>query len=90
VDAWKASGKSQKAFCRANQLNYPQFGYWVRKFFTQSNKETAPSRSGFAAVTPSTPQAATGLSVVLPNGLEVRGICTNNIACVHQLLRDLS
>ena len=36
VKAWKASGQSQLAFCKANDLNYPRFGYWLRKFRQQS------------------------------------------------------
>lgn len=32
IDAWQASGQTQQAFCKANDLNYPRFGYWLRKF----------------------------------------------------------
>ncbi|MGB5198937.1 MAG: hypothetical protein WBN68_11830 [Sedimenticolaceae bacterium] len=32
IDAWQVSGQSQQAFCKANDLNYPRFGYWLRKF----------------------------------------------------------
>ena len=32
IDAWQASGQSQLSFCQANELNYPRFGYWLRKF----------------------------------------------------------
>ena len=32
IEAWLASGQSQKAYCKANDLNYHRFGYWRRKF----------------------------------------------------------
>ena len=31
IEAWQASGQSQLAYCRANRLNYPRFGYWRRR-----------------------------------------------------------
>ena len=92
VAAWKASGKSQITFCRVNHLNYGQFGYWVRKFHGQSIERMAhtPSKSGFVPVTPSPSAAMQGLSVLLPNGLAIQGICAENLACAQQLLRQLS
>jgi hypothetical protein len=35
IDAWQASGQSQRAFYQASQLNYPRIGYWLRKFRRQ-------------------------------------------------------
>ena len=32
IDVWRSSRQSQRAFCRANDLSYPRFAYWLRKF----------------------------------------------------------
>ena len=45
IDAWQASGQSQQAFCKANDLNYPRFGYWLRKFRRQGMMAAEPHRA---------------------------------------------
>jgi hypothetical protein len=85
---WQASGQSQQAFCKANDLNYPCFGYWLRKFRDQGAVAGAPNRpSGFVPVEVS----LTGrqLSLHLPNGIELRGVTVQNLALVEQLLARL-
>ena len=32
IESWQSSGLDQKAYCRQNDLNYHQFGYWKRRF----------------------------------------------------------
>ena len=85
IEAWQASGQSQQAFCQANDLNYPRFGYWRRKFRQQEEQETpAASRSDFVPVVPLAPQP--GLTVHLANGIELRGVTEQNLALVERLL----
>ncbi|HHJ19689.1 MAG TPA: hypothetical protein ENJ84_07670 [Gammaproteobacteria bacterium] len=91
IKAWKASGKSQKAFCKANDLNYPRFGYWLRKLRKADSLSTdkLPSESAFVPVTLKTPSDsanASGLHLVLPGGLVIRGINGDNLPLVKQLL----
>ena len=86
IEAWQASGQSQLAYCRANGLNYPRFGYWRRKF--RRWDETGPPRaSGFVPVVAAS--ADGGLSVHLPNGIELRGVSEQNLHVVEQLLARL-
>lgn len=37
IDQWKASGLSQKQFCKDNDLKFYTFQYWVRKLCTSSD-----------------------------------------------------
>jgi hypothetical protein len=88
IAAWRASGQSQQAFCKTNDLNYPRFGYWLRKFRQQGEVAAAPRRaSGFVPVVASS--ACGDLVVHLPNGIELRGVTEQNLSLVAQLLARL-
>ncbi len=89
IDAWQASGQSQQAFCKANDLNYPNFGYWLRKFRRQGAvaPATAHRRSGFVPVV--APSGVDQLTIRLPNGIELRGVTAENLALAEQLLARL-
>ena len=83
IEAWKLSGLSQIAFCNENDLPYHRFVYWRGKFGGSTRQKTP--RSGFTSVN-YRPESETGLSLSLPNGLVVRGICVDNLPVVRQLL----
>jgi hypothetical protein len=86
VDAWKQTEQSQKEFCQAHDLPYHRFVYWRKKFEgVARGPGRARSRAGFAAVVREAP-VDTGLTLSLPNGVVVRGICAANVAVVRQLL----
>jgi len=87
IDAWQACGQSQQAFCKANELNYPRFGYWLRKFRRQGLVSAPRRSSGFVPVVASS--VSGGLSVHLPNGIELRGVNEQNLHVVEQLLARL-
>jgi len=88
TDAWQASGQSQQAFCKANDLDYSRFGYWLRKLRRQGVvADAARRRSGFVPVVAA--PAGDGLSVHLPNGIELRGVSDQNLHVVEQLLARL-
>jgi hypothetical protein len=88
IDAWQASDQSQQALCKANDLDYPRFGYWLRKFRRQGVVAKAPGqRSGFVPVVAA--PADDGLSLHLPNGIELRGVSERNLHLVEQLLARL-
>jgi hypothetical protein len=88
VDAWLASGQSQQAFCKTNDLDYRRFGYWLRKFRRRGMVATAPrQKSGFVPVVAAS--AGGGLSVHLPNGIELHGVSERNLHVVEQLLARL-
>lgn len=85
INAWQASGQSQQAFCRAHDLNYPNFGYWLRKLRRLGVVDAAPRRStGFVPVVAS--PTVGGLTICLPNGIELRGVTEQNLSVVEQLL----
>ena len=86
IEAWRVSGQSQQAFCRANDLNYPRFGYWLRKFRRRGATELGRA-SGFVPVVAAS--GGGGLSVHLPNGIELRGVSEQNLHVVEQLLARL-
>jgi hypothetical protein len=89
VDAWKLSGLSQAEFCKVNELLYHRFVYWRGKFEGISSKpQVNQSRGGFAAVSVRH-DVDRGLTLSLPNGLVVRGICSENLSVVRQLLDQL-
>ena len=90
IDAWQASNQSQKAFCRAHDLDYHRFGYWRRKFLKQASDAQRQRETDFVPVTYAPQAEASGLSLVLPNGLVLQGIATDNLAVVYQLLSRLS
>ncbi len=89
LNKWKDSDQSQKQFCRDNELPYQRFGYWYRKLEggTGRRKKTRKS-SGFAAVD-YRPENSSGLTLSLPSGLVLRGICADNVPVVRQLLEQL-
>ena len=90
VDAWRNSGQSQGAFCREQDLSYEQFVYWRRKF-EQHPSDAAPRPSSALVPVIYQPEVAEhGVSLVLPNGIEVRGVASNNLPLVEQLVGRLS
>jgi len=91
IEAWQVSGNSQSAFCRTHKLNYARFGYWLRKFRRQVRQDDDSPVSGFVPVTTlSMPYAGEHLNLLLPNGMEIRGIDADNLSLVPQLLNQLS
>jgi hypothetical protein len=67
--AWRASGQSQGAYCRQEDLSLPCFGYWRGKL------GTVPSPSTHALlpiVISEVPTSIDHIEVELPNGLQVR------------------
>jgi hypothetical protein len=90
VDRWQASGQSQRAFCRSHDLSYHRFIYWRRKLERRSTENRCPSSSALVPVTYHPSSIATGLTLVLPGGLELRGLSHDNLPLVEQLLDRLS
>jgi hypothetical protein len=37
IESWRSSGLTQQAYCQANQLSYPSFGYWLKRFRARTN-----------------------------------------------------
>ena len=90
IEAWQVSAQSQKAFCKAHDLNYHQFGYWSRKFRNPVDQTERKRPSGFVPVTVNAPNESNGLLLRLPNGMQLQGISNDNLPTVYQLLAHLS
>ena len=89
VEAWRGSGQTQKAFCRENDLRYDQFAYWQRKLSPRDGGNRQWPSSALVPVSLASREAAAGLSLVLPNGMELRGLTRDNVPVVQQLLAVL-
>jgi len=89
IEAWKGAGLSQIKFCQANHLSYHRFVYWRRKFEGGGRRRRAASTGGGFATVDYRPETSCGLTLSLPNGLVVRGICADNVPVVRQLLEQL-
>lgn len=90
IAAWRESGQSQVAYCKANNLSYSQFVYWRRKFQPAEGSARRGRRRAFVPATYVGAKPAEVLSVVLPNGVELRGVTPDNLVVVEQLLRRWS
>jgi hypothetical protein len=89
IDTWQASGESQQAFCQQHKLSYHRFTYWRRKLADQA-VERQRMQSALVPVRHQPTSSETTLSLVLPSGIELRGIALDNLAVVRQLLGRLS
>ena len=90
IEAWRRCGQSQQAYCQANDLSYPRFIYWRRKLTGADAGGERRRSSAFVPVAWPVPRASAELSLVLPSGLELRGITAENLSVVEQLLSALS
>lgn len=79
VASYQCSGLTQREFCLRQNIKLPTFSYWYRKVVTKPESMT----SGFTEVT--APIHPTGLEVVFPNGVIIRGI--QDLAKIHQLIK---
>ena len=75
IDSWSKSGQSKSAYCKSHDVNYHQMIYWSNKLSPADG-----SSSGFVAVSVPSISAATGLSLRLPNGIEILGVEEHRIA----------
>ena len=69
-EAWKASGKTQQAYCEQEGISYRSFIYQHNRLMSQSKK--APLN--FIEAKPETgviSSSASGLQLMLPNGIRI-------------------
>jgi hypothetical protein len=71
IDNWRASGKSQRAFCHAKRMSYWSFRYWKKRIENQESE----GKAGFVEI-----QASPKLShvaveapirIVFPSGITI-------------------
>ncbi len=86
VNAWSQTELSGAKFCQSQGLVYHQFVYWRQKLLKPSQPKTdAPLASGFSQVSYQ-PTEPSGLTLSLPNGIEMRGVDASNVSVVQTLL----
>ena len=84
IEAWEKSGQSQSAYCREHNLVKTRFTYWKLKLRPTESRRRADSVSGFVPVRVRG-NAASGLTLRLPNGIAIEGICGDNLQLAQQL-----
>lgn len=87
VEDWKASGESQSRYCRRNSLNTYQLTYWAQVLKSKPIAIRSKAAKGFVAVQVTTPTTqAHGLTIRLPNGIQLEGVSTGNLAVVREMM----
>ncbi len=90
VENWRDSGQSQQGFCKTHNLSYAQFIYWRRKFEGKSKGGQTQTASALVPVRCKVPVSDPGLTLVLPSGLELRGLSQDNLPLAVELVERLS
>lgn len=67
IEAWRASGKSQKLYCVERNIPYSVFQYWRRKF--RKERERSDS-DDFAELVVG--NGLSGIEIVYPSGVVLR------------------
>ncbi len=88
INAWKASGLTQAAYCEQQNLNLNQLVYQKSKHDGKHQPKSKVPSSGFAAVTIS-PVRSEGLTLTFPTGVQLSGIDTGNLTLAKQIIGHL-
>lgn len=66
IGVWRASGKTQRVFCKEKDIAYSKFQYWLKRYKDQD----LTTRPGFVPVRVNEPVAERtgGLELVFPDG----------------------
>lgn len=83
VNQWRTSGLSKMAYCQQHVLTYHQMVYWSSKVECVVE---AKSPGGFVAVTVSSDERDSGLSIRFPNGVTIEGINERSVDIVSKLI----
>lgn len=72
LEAWRASGLSQAAYCHRHQLSLASFGYWRGKWRSASML-CAPSTPAMLPIVVATvPRSGDRIEVTLPNSVQAQ------------------
>jgi hypothetical protein len=71
IDNWRASGKAQRAFCKAKKLSYWSFRYWKKRVENQK----AEGETGFVEIQASPKLSCvaveTPIRIIFPSGIMI-------------------
>ncbi len=85
IKEWKASGESQSHYCERHNIKPHQLTYWAQVSTSAHLPEQAKNHNRFMAVQIPDSQPG-GLTVRLPNGLQLEGVSLSNLAVVQQII----
>jgi len=85
INALKASGLTQAAYCEQKNLNLNQLVYQKSKLDGKHQPKSNVPSSGFAAVTIS-PARSEGLTITFPTGVQLSGIDTDNLTLAKHII----
>ena len=85
IKDWKTSGETQSHYCQHHNLKPHQLSYWVRVFKSNSRADRSTNSKGFVALQV-THSATTGLTIRLPNGLQLGGVTAGDLAVVREMM----
>lgn len=80
----KQSGRTRKAYCQSNDLNYDQFGYYVKQFSKEIELEPTLIPIDIESSPKSSPEQIIG--IYLPNGIKVELYSSLTTELLSQLL----
>ena len=81
---------SKVQYCREHQLVYHQMMYWQKRLQPDNPTSSEHKASGFLPVIVNgSGDACKGLSLTLPNGLQIHGITDNTLSLIKPLLSQL-
>ncbi len=88
VKAWKASGETQSSYCRRHQLKPHQMTYWKSIFENDTQTAQADARlsNGFVSVQMAARPIPQGLTIRLPNGLQLEGVHIDNLTLIQEII----
>jgi len=65
VEQWRASGMTQKQFCKKHQVKLATFGYWNTRYRRRQNEQSG----GFVQVASSS--SSQDIEIIYPNGVRL-------------------
>ena len=99
INSWQRSELTQADYCRQHGLAPKRFHYWKQKLelsgvIPQVSRQISPPLSSktppkFVPITVNTPLPCEGLRIVLPNGIELRGITPETLSTIEPLMERL-
>lgn len=90
VQQWQLSGLSQAAYSKQHNLIYHQMTYWCRKFTTDPDPQSdTTNKDHFMAVAVEQPATDHVPRLLLPNGLELRGLSRESMSTVIRIIECL-
>jgi len=85
IKQWKESGESQSRYCQIHNIKLHQLTYWAQVSKPAHRAEASENHSGFVSVQIPDSQPV-GLTIRLPNGLQLEGVTLSNLGVVQQII----